>query len=590
MSFLKNHWAILLLALTLALIIKAPIIAFPHVAGDSYRGINIYHFANLSVDEDFYMSRGREVLEGNKLGNPLLREGKNLKPDYYFTINEYVLVGPLRLLGLADKINIVTLYNIYNFVGVFVLILFIYFFALQLKADKLFAAATAISIVGGYTLIFYRTFFEPLFNMYGRSLYPYLSSLAFFAYLILCARALKAPSLGKSLFAGVALGVLFYVYSYAATFALIFNAFLFLIFAFKKDWRLVKRIFLISGLGILIGAYNILRFMTFMNSPAGQQFSYFYRAVYENRFAYSKLGPLILVLFGIFAYKKRGDKNWPILYALLLAGWFSINQQVITGLSIRAEHYLWYYTVPALIIASSYVLWSFITTKRVRLIIFCLAITTFFLNTTGEQYGAFFKTLEVRLYEQNYKTALDILNRDLQPGVVLAADDDHQLLITSYTPHDLFWQRLHAQFNDNPLERQEDALALYVYLNKEARQQPGDYFNKILKDKNEEIFYKALYQDIEGYYSGLSFGEYDSRAFNNDEALLLYRQNFIKSFVRDYDALVGDPDGFEKILTKYGVNWVLWDKNQHPEWDLSVLRGLKEVSSYNDIFLFERSK
>lgn len=587
-AFLKEYRAILILAFLLTLIIKAPVLFFPYVAQEAYQGIDIYHHANLAVDEDFYLSRGKEVLEGHSLGNPLMREGKETNPDYYFNVTELVLVGPFRLLGLADTINIATLYNFYNSVGLFILILVIYFFALELKTDKLFAATAAIFVVSGYSVLDHRAFFEPVFNMYGRSLTPYISSLAFFSYAFLCVRALKTPSLKRSVCVGIVFGVLSYIYSYAWTFTLLFNGFLFLVYTVQRDWQRVRHITLISAVGMLVAAYNIMRTVLFLSSPAGNQFLYFYGAEYARVLAYKKLGPLLLLLFGVFAYKNHTDKAWPILYALLGAGWFAINQQIITGVSIQSDHYLWYYTLPVFIVAFFYVFWSLVTDQRARRVISTILITIFFINTTMEQRNAFLKTLDERLQEQNYRPALDILRAAKDPGVVLAADDDPELLITVYTPHDLFWQWSLARFNDNPLARHRDALLVYLYLNKDARADPAAFLNRLLREKENPSFYQQIYQGIEGFYSGFGLDDYYIRLDQNDPALLQKRRQLIDSLVKEYTALIKDHDVVEKLLTRYDVGWVLWDKNRQPEWDLRVLRGLKAVSSHRGIFLFER--
>lgn len=587
-TFVREHRVILALAFLLTLIIKAPVLFFPAVAGDAYQGINIYHHANLAVDEDFYLSRGKEVLEGHSLGNPLMREGKETNPDYYFNITEKILVGPFYVLGLGDRINIAILYNFYNTIGLFVLIILIYFFALELKSDKLFAAVVAIFVVSGCSLLGFRAFFEPVFNMYGRSLTPYISSLAFFSYAFLCVRALKNPSVRRSLVVGAVFGAMSYLYSYAWTFTLIFNGFLFLIYAVKRDWRRVKHIAFISAVGMLLAAYNVARTILFFSSPAGQQFLYFYGAFYGHALAYKKLGPLLLLSFGLFAYKNRTDNSVPILYALLFAGWFSINQQIITGVSIQPNHYLLYFTVPVFVIVFLYVFWSLVKNERAKMIVGIVLISVFLINTSGEQYRAFSRTLPERLYEQNYQPILDILKAAPYPGVVFAADDDPELLVTVYTPHDLFWQWGLARFNDNPLERHKDALMVYLFLNTEARKDPGAYLNRILSEKENPSSYQQIYQGIEGFYSGFALENYYLRLDQKDKNLLQQRRELISSLVTEYTILAKDPDGFEKLLTRYGVDWVLWDKNRQPEWDLSVLRGLKLVSRQNNIFLFER--
>ena len=589
-AFLGAHRLILSVALLLTFLIKAPVLLFPSVAGDEYRGINLYHYGNLAVDEDFYISRGKEVLEGHALGNPLMREGKEEYQDYYFTINEQALVGPLRLLGLGEKLNVATLYAVYNTLGLFALILLIYFFALELFPAKLFATAVAVFVVSGYSILDHRAFFEPVFNMYGRSLHPYLSSLAFFGYLVLCLRVLKTHSVLRLALAGVLFGALSYIYSYAWTFAALFNGFLLVFFVMRREWRAVKTLFFVSLLGGVISIYNVAQTYLYLVSAAGQQAIFFYGAKFGRSLAYGKLGPAILFLFGGFAYRKRGEWGWPVILALLLAGWFAINQQFVTGLSIQSNHYLWYYTTPALIIALSYAFFSLVPYARLRAALLVLAISVSLCNTAVEQYRAFMQTLPERLSEQRYRPILDALKAAAPPAVVLAADDAPELLVTVYTPHDIFWESVLGKFNDNPVERHQDALLLFLYLNREARMRPDAYLLRILPDTNNHSSYRRIYRDIEGYYSGLSRREYEAWEGRGDESFLGYRKALLASLMRRYEAFADNPRGFETLLDRYGVRFVLLDKKRQAEWDLGALSGLTLAAASGEVFLFERSQ
>ena len=206
---MREHSLIIILGLLLTLLIEAPLLVFPFVS-KNYQGINIPHF---STDSHFYLSRAKEALEGRKLGNVFLREGKN-EQDAFFMYNERVLTAPIRFLGLADRINVVILYNIYNFIGVFILILLAYFFVWQLSGNKLLSAVAAVFAIGGYHIV-YRQFFYNDFNIYGRPMYPYISSLAFFAYLNFLALWLKTQRFAYKALSATFLGLLFYIYVFA---------------------------------------------------------------------------------------------------------------------------------------------------------------------------------------------------------------------------------------------------------------------------------------------------------------------------------------------------------------------------------------
>jgi len=150
---IKAHGWIISGSFLLTIIIFAPLLVFPGVIKDKYQGININHFGG---DAHYYLTRGKEVLDGHGLGSPMLREGKN-GADVQLSYSEYILLAPIKLLGLEKKFNIVSIYNVYNFIGVFFLILLIYFFVLQLSDSKLLSIATALFVVGGYSIVFFKT-------------------------------------------------------------------------------------------------------------------------------------------------------------------------------------------------------------------------------------------------------------------------------------------------------------------------------------------------------------------------------------------------------------------------------------------------
>ena len=114
-SVVSEHKGILFCSFFMVILIFAPLMIFPNIIKDQYQGININHFG---TDADFYLTRGKEILDGNDLGSTLLREGKN-EQDPFFSYSEYILLAPIKLLGLAQKVNIVSVYNAYNFIGIF---------------------------------------------------------------------------------------------------------------------------------------------------------------------------------------------------------------------------------------------------------------------------------------------------------------------------------------------------------------------------------------------------------------------------------------------------------------------------------------
>ena len=191
---LKTHWFIILAALALVTIIEVPVFLFPKMAGEKYQGINIPTLGGANVYE--YLMRGKDVLEGHSLGSASLREGKE-NSDYYFSIAEYILNKPIYWLGLGYNVDVVKLYDVYNFLGIFAIVLLIYFLVLDMSGSKLLSAVTALFVVGGYSIVYNKSLFYTDFNIYGRAVFPYMGSLFFFVYLyIVYVAVISSPPAG----------------------------------------------------------------------------------------------------------------------------------------------------------------------------------------------------------------------------------------------------------------------------------------------------------------------------------------------------------------------------------------------------------
>lgn len=577
--FICEHWLIVASAFIVALLIASPLIMFPLRAADVYQGINIGSLSN----EHAYITRGKEVLEGHTLGNPMLRENKN-QPDYYFTVNEYVLVAPLRLLGLSERVTIVTVYNVYNFVGIVLLILLIYFFVLRLSSRKLLAAATALFVVGGYSIIYQKALFYTDFNIYGRAIIPYISSIAFFAYLLSLVHALHSPRLWKTVLSGALFGVLFYVYFFAWTFTLAFNVILAFLFLFLKKTVSATIVLRVTGIGAVIGLYNVVRIALFVNSPAGEQFSYFAWSTHGRDAVWSTLSFVALCALLWLWHKRRDDTGTVLLLALTLAGVVMLNQQLITGRTVQYNHYYWFFVTPTALISLVYVFWSFLRSRSFEVVAAVAVVAVVFLNTAVGQYRSALTTWELKRYEQQYRPIIDRLAEDTRPRVILTADDYHSFLFTIYTPHDLFWSNF-ATMNRVPIDRFKDALYVYAYLNRESRPDITAYLQSVMSDRAHHSMYKSLYENIEGLWSGLDFYDYERQVARQTDFITRARSDTLRVLSDEY-AAVNNPASMHALLRKYGVTYVVWDKNKYPEWNLSWIRGLSELASANNIFLY----
>ncbi|MEK6867305.1 MAG: hypothetical protein AABX98_00640, partial [Nanoarchaeota archaeon] len=398
-------------------------------------------------------------------------------------------------------------------------------------------------------------------------------------------KSLNSEKLKHKIFAGIFFGLLFYIYFYGWSFALALNGCLWLILLFKKDFFAAKKVLGITIIGLALGAYNLIKLFLSLNSAAGKQTAYFMWAAYGRAPIFSKIGFIALIIFALYYfYKRRTDKNWPVILAVILSGWLALNQQIISGRIVQYGHYYFYFIVPLSIIISFYMVWQLLSNEKIKKYLFILLIALVFINTAGGQYKSFFVSYASKKHEQSYRPIIDVLNSDKKPGVILA-DVTNEYLFTIYTPHDLFWQQI-ATISQIPTQRLKDALFVYYYLNKEARNDFKNYLTNIGQDqKARGTYYKVLFRNLEGLRSGYDFYAYQKKVVAGDEELIRKRPVIIEELSREYEENVLKNKGINKILRQYGVNYIVWDKKNNPEWDLSGLESLKLLASNNNIYL-----
>ena len=581
LSLMRFHWAGMLAALLSTLFIIAPLAAFPFYAGDEYRGININHYG---TDEDYYLTRAKDVLEGHRLGQPFLSEGKEFTDPTFYKIENVVLL-PAIALGIRDKVDVVTWYNVANALGVFVLTLLLYALAFSLSKNRLLAFTIALFVIGGHTLIFYKTLFYDSFNVYGRSIFPYAASVPFFAYLILLYQAVvEKRGYLTALGAGACFGFLFYDYFYAWTFAAAVLGSLFLISLTTKNWRALATIAGIGAVAAVVAVPFLLSFYHFFASGDGAQIAYFLHAERSHEFVMSALGLATLALFCLYAWRRPEDTNNPFILAVILAGWVALEQQMLTGRSIEYGHYYWYFIVPLAIVVGIYMV-SALMPKKMRVWFAGLLILVASVNSIGGQYMSFFTTVPEKLHDQSYAEALHALNT-LPYGVVLAGHgiEPHPLLVTSYTSDDLYFTPSALVFHV-PLEKMREMLLVYLALNKDSRVDPVQYLGTLTETKADSP-YLRLYQDIEGFSSGLDYATYRAKVRTDDPTLLQHRTALLPLLGKEYRETIAPKGALRAKLIANGVRYVLWDTDYYPEWDLSPLAPLEQISKNGSIILY----
>lgn len=563
------HAPMLALAAVLTLLVQSPLHLFPVFEGPAYQGINIHQYGS---DEHYYLLRAASIARGGSPSDPVLREGKDAG-DHTFSYAEKLLIMPAAQLGLFDAVSVVTFVNAANAIGVFVLILLIYAFALQLGRDKRLALAAAVFVIGGYSIVYNKSFFYSDFNVYGRMMFPLMSSLFFFGYLYLLALSLRTGKRVHIASAGLMFGALFYLYYFAWSFSLAATGLLAVWYLLWKEREQARRVLIVLGIGVALGAYNVARMFSYFGSPGGEQSSYFAWSLHTHQPVFSLISVVTLVVLVYFSFKTKWSDTVfiPLAFSLVGAGIVALNEQIITGVLVQYGHYYWYFIVPLSIIFAAYCVWSLLERQSYKTIFVFLLVGAAFINTAVGQYRSYAAVLEAKRYEQHFAPALGILTSDERPGVVLAADDRNASLIPIYASRYLFWYT-QAMEGGAPVSRLKEALFTYTYLSQQGRNDIKAFLTAEL-GKRERSMYADLFRTFEGLGSGLDYLVYFDKLAANDPALLARRVQVLDALAVEYESFRKTPGRVEQVLRDRGVSYILWDRNRYPDWDFSFLQA-----------------
>lgn len=372
---------------------------------------------------------------------------------------------------------------------------------------------------------------------------------------------------------------------------LVLNIVLIVLSLVQKKMDKVTTVLLITAGGFILGGYNVFVLLTRMGSESGRQLSYFYWIVYSHRPVFNVASLLTATTMLIFWIKKKIDPNHTALFwSFILAGWIVLNEQVITGrLVLEAGHYV-YFIVPTSLIIIFYFLNDLLKNRdKTRIVCVCLMIFVAFSNTALGQHRALLTRLDEKLYRQNYRPIIDVLNRpDLKKGVIFTGADHYAYLFTIYTSHDIFWNPGFFVVNV-PMDKVKNALFLYVYMDSRGRNNFRGFMEKALESKDNyhiSSLYRETYEDFEGYNSGLTSDEYYDKLNNKDPNVYKKRQELLAQLSTEYASFADHSSLPSSLMDKYGIDYIVWDKSLYPWWDLSAMNNIHLLASHTNIYLY----
>lgn len=588
----KKHRIALVFVLVVFLILS-----FPHIA--SFLNVKPYNGAPFLFqnDEDVYLSRIREIYDGNlTVGSPMFLEYKN-SVSALFPIGEYVYLIP-TIVGIPFIFSVIMVKILLPCVLFFLVYFLIYSIIKDGNIDKsvflkLSAIAGGLLVVFGSELVNIRNFIS-LFAYSGsfldlpvwmRLVNPITGGVFLFCFLIVLWKIFKGnDSLILSVSGGLVLVLMSgYFFSFALSFIILFLVFISSLYL-KKNTT-VKNCVIVGFLGIL--PFLLQVYLTFYNnlnklSPSRNGLFFTHMAM-PNTFVI--VAVIFLCLITIFLkYKKQPiSDRFYFLWILVLGSFIAFNQQIITGRAIWPAHFV-QYSIP-LVFVASIIFFYFLVFPRWRKIyqigIIAIIVISLMLG--------FCSMYSYKMKSDDYKKLNDVmpifswLNKNAShPCVVLSAEPELYFpsKIPGYTRCEDYYSTyvffgvpperiLHNYFIILRL-RGITSSDIDLYLENHAMEVRANFF----RDWKDLFSYRKAENQDPWLLSISNMEEINNWYDNLSEYLSLQYKIFLQ----------GD---FEKKLEKYRLDYVLWDSNRFSSFDPQKLKFLKQVYSYNGIYLYE---
>lgn len=446
LSFFKEHWAALALALVASAITIAPHLILWNDPG--YRGIEM-----MMLDaENHYLARIHEVYEGHPaISSTFLPIKTGVKEGPYATppLGEIVIATFGKLFGLnAARAAVVS-----KPLSVFGITLLIYALALALSRSRIAALVAAAFTVFGYNLI--GLSFAPFadlvkgsptggpFLIFSRLVNPSISGIFFFGALVLMFRLLfergeceqtrwwQIGLLGVLI--GSSLYVSPFVYSFLGTF--LFVAWVW--FLMRREGLRARTAFFAGIIALACSVPFALNYVALHALPEYETVARYLGIVSRRAFVLGSLLPLLAALVACAWPRMFPRAGRTFLLLACAAVFLVVNQQIITGVSIQLGHYHWYITKPlAGIIAGLFIgnlIERFVPARfkhGVVVLILCILIY----NSMGFIAPWYADTKRAALDTQAYAPLVEYLST-ISASQVVWTDETTADFVSVYTAH-----------------------------------------------------------------------------------------------------------------------------------------------------------
>lgn len=389
-----------------------------------------------------------------------------------------------------------------------------------------------------------------------------------------------------SCLSGLLLGLLFLSYYYFWSFAIVLIGLYILILLMRKSYMQLKHHGLMLGIGVLIGLPYFIRFWQSLNTAyhteIAARIGIYYSHLPES---YPRLiVALVWLLFFVWfsrRYKIEQEKKTHIIAVLLIANVLYPNHQIITGIIMEnALHWSW---MPILVFGiSAHYMVAVLQKKHISFNKHGLILGAVFIMFLLPAYRlhTFMWSKYLGLYRPNfalnhqyYADVFDWINNNTNKDDVIYSDMDLMSYVPAYT-------------------------SANVYDSKYAFVLPGSDKMVVERTLLSHFFEKDYFIDKDfGFSKGariLWFFQNESEKNTHTIAgkwkipyESVYSVEREKEFVSQIYNNMAEQGWDAQLLKKYRVDYIIWDTNLKPEWNLEQYNELKLIDQVEDVLIYK---
>ena len=564
-EILRNHKPAIFLALLTSIIVVFPQVYFRFDQKDLYQGIEL-------LPDSPWSARAREVQDGHpNFGAIYYQDGKD--NPYLFQPLGSMVVGYMGEVFRLDINNTILLSRL---VLSFVVFLLIYGFVFLVSRDKLVALSSAAVLLLADSLLSFSGITQLLYGVspdnflrLARPVNPAMIYILLFGFLVSFWLFYQKRSWRYGILSAIVLGLNFYNYFYSWTFLYAFGGLLVLLLLIQKKWQEATRVASVFAGALLVGIpYFINLYRATLHSAYEEVSVRFGVVLTHEPLLVGSSVILALAVFLLFFPREDRDK-YTFGLAILLAPFITMNQQILTGRIMQADHYHWFFHKPLGVIFVFIVIFHLTRYKKTltALIILASIATSVFVQTYSYSHDTR-DGGQIAIERQRYGPVMGWLNENAEKEAVVFANNEASHITVIYTPLNVFYHRAAMYSLSATKERLLDALFSFYRLRGIG-----------VKDAREVFFTER------GYISANIYGMHYRKLLGSYEAI---PDEKIEEIVALYKETLSTPTSvwLYEMWKKYEVEYLVWDKKNDPLWQLDNYPFLEKGADFGDMAIY----